>query len=267
MKDSQRLVEKITRLRVPGRDPDRAGRDISPAQGQDPLASFLTEIDETLLPRALTFRTDTSVLTVSAGNRRMISLDAAGGAASAAAEPILGKSMTRPDVADLGRLRDALVAAFAGSSAIFVKSDAPNSTETELAAGTTAVALASAWGVDLSAWPDSGWGGEDVAPIEDFLATVPRFSKAWLRIADGGVTEMGGDEGLLARLRDFADSADMAELDMEPNPEARRFISIGRAPSDGDCLLFVSDEMDAALVMVAAAELDEAKEAWRASIG
>lgn len=264
MKDTRRLAARIRKLAT-SENTTPEGREVAPGSDGTSLAAILREIDETVLPRQLTFHRGEASLVVSAGNRRLISVDAADGpAASGTRDGVLGRSLTQPDVALLGRLRDALISALPGDAPIFVRTARPPDGAGDFAAGTTAAALASAWGVDL------GSISEDAAPpaaIDDFLGTVPSQSRAWLRLDAGSVAGQGGDEAAAARLRAFADSADMAELDMVPDAKGSRFIAIGRAPDDGDCLVFVSDKAEAALLMISAEALDTVKANWRKAVG
>lgn len=267
MKDSRRLSDRIDRLAAPLRAPTR-GRSLATGDTGAPLAAILREVDETVLPRRLEFRRGEGLLAVSAGNRRLISVDAAEGPGAKAAKAVLGRALTQPDVALLGRLRDALASALPGEGPLIVTTAPAEGGAVDFAAGTTAAGLAAAWGVDLKAAPVT-----DETPLpalEAFLGSAPSLARAWLRLASGNVADTGGEDGLVARLKAFAASADMAELDMAPagpGSEDRRFVAIGRAPDDGDCLLYVADRTDGALLMIPADALDAAQRAWRAAVG
>lgn len=262
MKNTRRLAERIAKLAA-SETPSPEGRELAPGPDGSALAAILREVDETVLPRTLTFRRGEGRLVLSAGNRRLITVDAAEGPGASAARDMLGRPLTQPDVALLGRLRDALVSALPGGAPIRVRTAAPSARGGNFASGTTAAALASAWGVDLASAAESGSPG----PVDDFLGVAPSLSRAWIRLAAGRVTEAGGDATLAGRLRDFADSADMAELDMAQHGDGPSFVAIGRAPDDGDCLVYLSDKADAVLMMIPADGLDAAKTGWRKSVG
>lgn|GEM_PF-3394324 len=262
MKDTRRLAERIRKL-AGSEASSPEGRELPPGPDGSPLAAILREVDETILPRSLVFRRGEGRLVVSAANRRLLMVDTAEGPDAAAATDIVGRPLTQPDVALLGRLRDALVSALPGNDPIRVRPAPASGAAGDFAAGTTAVALASAWGIDLA----TATGNDPADAVEDFLGTAPSLSRAWLRLDAGMVTETGGDQALTARLRDFADSADMAELDMLPDANRSRFIAIGRAPGDGDCLIFVSDKAEAALLLIPAESLDSARTSWRKAVG
>ena len=259
MKDVRRLKDKIGKLAA-APSPSPKGRVVAPGPDGTPLAAILREVDETVLPRRLTFRRGAAALTVAAGNRRLVSVDTAEGPGAGEAADILGVDLTRPDVAMLGQLREALTASLPGDAPILVTIAPATDSKADFAAGTTAFALASAWGVDISSPEEAE--AEPPGALDTFLGTAPSLARAWLRITSGEIAGEGGEDTLLARLRDFANSADLADLDMSPDSEAGRFIAIGRAPDDGDCLVFVADKLDTALLMLPATALDSAKASW-----
>ncbi len=259
MKDARRLNEKISKLGEASPQAGAGQRDI--LAGSDGLTAVLREIDETILPRRLTLTASAGSIALTAGNRRLISIDQIDGEGLEEVKGTAGLSLTRPDVADLGRLRDAFVTAFGETASILVDSKPPEGKAPSFADGTTAAALASAWGLSLAV--QAGDEDSDQDALESFLGKLPGMSRAWLRLSTGKIADDGGDQEELLRLKDFADSADLADLDMLSTSEERRFISIGRAPDDGTCLIFVSDKLDAALLLIPAEKLDNARAAWR----
>jgi hypothetical protein len=259
MKEVRRLSEKIAKLaEAPAPAPE--GRVLATGADGTTLAAILREVDETVLPRRLIFRRGEGTLTLAAGNRRLISVDTAEGPGAGEAADILGVALTQPDVAMLGQLRVALTAGLPGHDPILVTIAPPTDDKVDFAAGTTAVALASAWGVDISDPEASETKPAD--PMDTFFGAAPSLASAWLRITSGEIADAGGDEALLDRLRDFAGSADLADLDMSPDGETSRFVAIGRAPDDGNCLLFVSEKLEAALFLLPSDALDAAKATW-----
>lgn len=261
MKDVKRLRDKIGKLASQSAAISKSGRQILTSDDANGLAAVLSEIDETILPRHLTLLSDTGKVVLGAGNRRLMAIVRVEGDALADMAEVVGVSMTRPDVADLGRVRDLMTVAFSTSKSILVTST-PNDGDTfSFADGTTAAALASAWGVDLDgALAGDGAAGQD--HVSRFLGAMASTPSAWLQLSAGKPAAEGGDATLVLRLKDFADSADLADLDMLSAPDQSRFVAIGRAPGDGDCLVFVSDEEEAALLLLPADQLDTAKQHW-----
>lgn len=264
MKETRRLKDRIGKLGSAA-PTGAGGRQRATGPDGSPLGPVLLEVDETMLPRTLIFERGAARLSLAAGNRRLISIKAVSGPAEAAAGPLIDVPLTRPDVALLGKLRDALASALPGDGPITVRTEPAADGGVDFAAGTTAQALASAWGVDLA--PDPAPSDTPAEALDTFLGTAPSLARAWIRLSSGGVADSGGDAAVLGRLKSFADSADMAEIDMVPDPAQRRFVAIGRSPDDGDCLLFVSSGMEAALLMIPAETLDSAKRTWRDAVG
>jgi len=270
VKDTRRLSDRIGKL-ARAEAADTTGRLVDPGADGTSLAAILREVDETVLPRRLVFRRGDGVLTVVASNRRLISVDTAEGPGAGVAADILGVVLNRPDVAMLGQLRAALSASLPGTAPIRVLSLPPTERIADFASGTTAAALALAWGVDLS--PAAGDLADPPAPaphpapapgtpLDGFLARVGETARAWLRLDAGSVVGNGGERDLVARLEAFAGSDAMADLDTAADPATRRFVAIGRAPDDGDCLLLVGDGPAAALLLLPSAALDAARKTW-----
>lgn len=263
MKDVRRLKDQIARLNAPSPKASADGRDILGSGETDGLAAVLREIEETILPRSLTLTSERGSVVISAGNRRLFSVDAVTGEGLAHVSGVVGLSLTRPDVADLGRLRDTLVAGFGGAKAIFVKSAPVAGDSSKFADGTTAAALASAWGVELSM--ASTPLPADLGPVAAFIEAIPEIPQAWIQMAAGKTTAEGGAPELTKKLKKFAGSAHMAGLKAVATPEKGRFVAIGRAPGDGNCLILVENDADAALMLLPADKLESAKGIWRES--
>lgn len=264
MKDARRLKDKIAKLAESSGGISASGRQILSTPGSGGLDAVLREIDETILPRRLTFTCDLGTVTLTAGNRRLMAVDEITGDRLVEAKGIVGLSMTRPDVADLGRLRDALGLAFGSTKEIHVKSSPTENDGLSFADGTTAVALAAAWGVDLA--DPLSVEPTEADPLEALLGAMPNVPRGWIKLEAGKPTDEGGEAQMVSDLKDFADSADLADLDMLATPEESRFIAIGRAPNDGECLVFVSHAIEAALIMLPADQIDAAKAHWRSAL-
>ena len=260
MKDARRLKDRIAKLGAKTGEFDARGRNILSRDDTDGVASVLREIDETILPRKLSFETDSGVVTVVASNRRLTSIEAVLGEDLAHVSGVVGLSLTRPDVADLGRLRDSLVAAFGKATAIFVKSEGLRGDSPNFADGTTAAALGSAWGIDFGS-PEPGQASQ-IDPIATFLGAMSGVSYAWVQIEAGKQKEHSGPAELIAKLRDFADSADMAELDVQTGQSGGRLIAIGRAPDDGDALIIATYKADLSLMLLPAGAIEDAYYRW-----
>ncbi len=265
MKDTRRLKDKIDKLGAQSSGPNVKGRNIITEDGIMGLAAVLREIDETILPRKLVFETADGTISIVASNRRMISVDAVTGDSFASLSGIVGLSLTRPDVADLGRLRDSLTDALGQALEIWVKSQSLGREPPNFADGTTAAALGSAWGIDFSA--GSSDAPSPVDPIASFLGAMSGVTTAWLHIEAGAPKDTSGPANLVAKLRDFSDTADMADLDVQAGDDGSRFIAIGRAPDDGDALVIVTHKANTAFVLMGAEAIENAQSQWTKSLG
>ena len=120
--------------------------------------------------RTLTFRRGEGRVVVSAGNRRLITVDAAEGPGASGAPghsgPLADAARRRPARPSSGTrsFRPCPAAPRFGSEQLRPRKGAET-----FAAGTTAAALASAWGVDLASAAESGPAG----PVDDFLGVAP----------------------------------------------------------------------------------------------
>lgn len=263
MKEKDRLQSQILKLGQSSKQTSDGKRDI--LSGNDFLGSVLREIDDTILHRSLTIASAAGSISLVAANRRLMSVNQIAGDGMEEANALVGLSLTRPDVADLGRLRDALASLFEGADWISVESQTPQGATPGFSDGTTAAALASAWGVTLAAKTDTPSAEAEVGDIEDFMGKLPTLSEAWLRLKSGMIANEGGDPSFVAKLRAFADSAELADLVMRLDSEEQRFVSIGRAPDDGANLVFASDGDDSALLIVSAEKLAETRASWKSA--
>lgn len=262
MSDERRLSDRAGKLASAYRPP--AGpRELAVSAEGDVLGAVLREIDETVLPRSVQFLRGKASIRVSAANRRLISVDAAEPDDDIPAKArVIGQVLTRPDISLLGQLREVLTTTLSGKGPLSVLVDPPTSDRADFAAGTTAASLASAWGVELLA--DGADGAEASGrPLDAFFTVAPSLARAWVRLTSGSVTTRGGEPKLAGKLSDFAASSDMADLDLAPSENDLRLVAIGRAPDEGDCLLFLADKQDSALLLVPAEALETVRTSWR----
>ena len=195
MSDFSRLEDKLTKLRARERAPGEA-RKLRGGDAAERLAAFVTEIDETILPRRLTLTIDDTPWHFAVANRRLQALLAptAESAAALADKPL-------PDGEDpaVPALAEALSAAFAGAesvsiSAVRLTSPFPSDV------GVPAPVLARAWNVDRAE-------AVQIPPEErmrTFLSGLGRDALAWLRIDGEEVAEQGGDAARVGRLAEQA---------------------------------------------------------------
>lgn len=200
MSDFARLEEKLAKLsqreRIAGE-----GRRLRGATPEARLAALVTEIDETVLPRRLSFAVEGGpTVHLAVANHRLQALvtpapDVAGVDGSALADRPL------PDAEDEGvpELKKLLLAAFAGGGAISIRSARPKvgfPSDVGVPAGILARVWAVAEVVDEPASP------EEV--LSEFLGGLGRDAAGWLRIEGENVTDQGGEPSVVEALGDHA---------------------------------------------------------------
>ncbi len=194
MSEFARLEEKLAKLRQKERAPGE-GRKLRGAGADALLAAIVTEIDETILPRRLSFATPEGDVHLAVANRRLQALLAP--APGSVPEALVGHAL--PDAEDpaLAELGTALKAVLGETDAVGVT--AARMTETFASdIGVPAEQLPRVWNVaeSVAASP------EDV--LAGFLASLDTGTVAWLKIEGEEVTGQGGADDAVAALGEQA---------------------------------------------------------------
>lgn len=257
MSEFARLEEKLAKLRQRERAPGE-GRKLRGAGPDVLLAAIITEIDETILPRRLTFETPEGAVHLAVANRRLQALLAPAPAALPAG--LVGHAL--PDVEDpaLAELGQALKAVLANADAV----------------GVTAMRLNEAFGSDIGVpaeqlprvWTVSEH--EVLSPreiLERFLSGLDPATVAWLRIEGEEVAAQGGSEAAVSALSEqaaiFLDGY-FSKFDVafrEPSFACGTLISPGEGGASG--LLFVEIESLSAIVSGPPASLPGIATSWQ----
>jgi len=258
LSDFSRLEEKLTKLRGRERTPGEP-RKLRGSDAAERLAAFVTEIDETILPRRLTLTVDDTPWHFAIANRRLQALlaPAIGDAAALAGKPL-------PDAEDpsVPALAKILREAFAGSeniriSAVRLTSPFPSDV------GVPAPMLARIWNV-------GSIETAEVPPEErmrTFLSGLGRDALAWLRIDGEEVAEQGGDAERVGRMAEqaavFLDGyfGKFDSLFPDPAQSCVTVVSpgIGEAPS----VLFVEYGEASAFIAAPTASVARLAMAWQ----
>lgn len=194
MSEFARLEEKLAKLRARERAPDEKRR----LRGSGPdalLSALVTEIDETILPRQLSFDTPGGMVHLAVANRRLQALIAP--APSSVPEDLVGHAL--PDVEDpkLAELGDALKAVLTGADTVAISAiRLKDAFASDI--GVPAVQLPRVWSVDA---PTAAAPGD---VLERFLGGLDTAQVAWLRIEGEEVTGQGGPEDKVATLGESA---------------------------------------------------------------
>lgn len=199
MSDFARLEDKLNKLRQRERAPGE-GRKLRASGAEALLAAIVTEIDETILPRRLTFTLENgTAIHLAAANRKLQALlsPAPDGFDADLADQELPDA-DDPKVASLAvGLRNILE----GAETLRLSAIRPKSLFAS-DVGVTTSQLKRAWGVS-----EQGAGAEEKDPSEllsGFLSGLGDDALAWLRIEGEAVTDQGGDEKALAALGESA---------------------------------------------------------------
>lgn len=202
MSDFTRLVEKLSKLRERERAPGepRLLRGSGPDQR---IGALVTEIDETILPRRLSFAVEGgATIYLAAANRRLQALlgpvpDVAGhDLADLADHPL-----TDAEDPSLARIHGLLSACLSGDTPVRIDATRQQGITFGSDIGVTATNLTRVWNV---AAPEEK---EPLAPekvIAAFQESLAEDAVAWLRIEGEAVTDQGGQADALEALGEQA---------------------------------------------------------------
>lgn len=197
MSEFARLEEKLEKLRQRERAPGEA-RKLRGSDAETILAGIVTEIDETILPRKLTFSLDGDAkISLAVANRRLQALlsPAPKGLDAELADQEL------PDADDprIAALASGLRAVLSGVENVTISSSRPKQ-QYPSDVGVPASQLERAWGIKTVI--SAPTAPQDV--LRDFLQGIGEDAIAWLRIEGETVADQGGDASELAQLGEKA---------------------------------------------------------------
>lgn len=197
MSDFARLKEKLGKLRQ-AEPRTGAGRLLSGHDAEARLRSIVVEIDETILPRKVSFQAGASRVVIGVANRQLsLILE---GAVAASEEPHVVDGRDDPI---LGELKDGLLRLLGGSDTWSIEVshlDREQIAHMRPDAGVSANSLATIWGVSLTDQGATGAG--DVA--ERFIARVADRCTAWLMIEGEEIADSGGSPAAIDWLSERA---------------------------------------------------------------
>ncbi len=221
MSDNRGLIGKLLKLGA-AEATDRDGwRRIGRPLDRDPLAAVLREIDETQLPRKLSFRNDQGQeLRVEAGNRRLRRIVSASVAGSGPAGALLGQQLVHASDIDIDAIGDLLRAFQPGDREVWVHSEQLPQEGDRAQTGVAAAALAGAFSVDLDDRTDANLQHA----FEAFVAELNALSSAWIRY-EGGKQAAASEPVTDTAWRDRWDAEDVARFQVADDPvvEENRF--------------------------------------------
>lgn len=257
MSEFARLEEKLAKLRARERAPDEK-RKLRGAGADGLLAALVTEIDETILPRQLSFDTPAGMVHLAVANRRLQALIAP--APPAVPEDLVGHALPDAEDPKLSELGSALKALLSEAETVAISAIRLKTTFAS-DIGVPAVQLPRVWSVDAP----TAAAPADI--LERFLVRLDTARTAWLRIEGEEVTGQGGPEDQVASLGEtaaiFLDGY-FSKFDAAFRTPARAcgtLISAGQ--STGAALLFVEIGTLSAFVVAPPDEIFGIATAWQ----
>lgn len=188
--DPNSLDDKLARLA--GDEDIRADGSRVIASGPDGLAAVLTEIDDTVLTAALTFAVAEHELTLIAGSRRLLDIEAASDNLGLSKD-LMGRALAPEDGLAIDAICEGLDRFCAADGEVTVRSAPADRPGTEADGGISVQILSEALG--LSA-PDL----EGDTPFEKFVTGTVDHVDALIVLEDGVVARTDGDDEIVATL-------------------------------------------------------------------
>jgi hypothetical protein len=254
LSDFSRLEDKLTKLRQRERVAGE-GRRLRGSTPEALLASVVTEIDETILPRRLSFEVEGGVTVhLAVANRRLQALVSPVPNLKGVDTSLLA-DRPLPDAEDVGvgGVKDALLAAFDKAGSVAIQSARPEGDGFPSDVGVPSSILARAWSVTE--------GAGEVQESRDailtrFLGEMGDDALAWLRIEGEDVTGQGGDPALVDALGEqaavFLDGYFSKLESLYPGAPASTATLVGPMGQAGRAVLFVEAEGVSAFIIAKA---------------
>lgn len=193
MDDFSRLKQKLVKLRQRDRAPGE--KRILRGNGEELLSAIVTEFDETILPRRLTFAADNgSRIEVAVANRRLqalMNLEPGGGLDPAQ----LGVELKNPDDPVLELVRAALLVALKDAKTVDVSATKQAGSTFASDVGISTEQLQKVWSLNLDADGNTKSGS-----LKEFVEELGKKSSGWLRIEGEDVAAQGGDAEIVSEL-------------------------------------------------------------------
>ena len=207
-------------------------RMIAAAEGGNPLAALLREVNETILGRSLQFEADGKAsLTMDVAGRRILRVTDASGVEGA--ESCLGvKVLSEANRDDLAGL---LVAFAGGKTALSVLAKPPERGGEGMSVGLPVALLADVLGVDLNQTAEDDRAKAEAAPppteqlgfVSTIVAEMGEGLLAWLVQAGTADPQSGGLDEMVQHLQGF--------LDDEYEALAKQLDQVALSPDDPVC--------------------------------
>ncbi len=190
MSNHRGLIGKLLKLAEQSSIQD-GWRRVGRALDRDPLAALLREIDETQLPRELSFRNDQGhVLRVEAGNRRLRRIVSASWSDPGKFGNLSEKELSNPTEVEIDAIGGLFRAIQPGDQTVWVRSAELSDADEGSSTGLRAATMARAWSIDLDERSDENL----TRAFANSLKALMPLADAWIRFENGAVTEVSDPE-------------------------------------------------------------------------
>ena len=202
MSDFARLEDKLAKLRQRERIAGE-GRRLRGATPEALLAAVVTEIDETILPRRLSFAAEGGqTVHLAVANRRLQALlPPAPDVAGVDAAGLAGRPLPDADAPEVPGVKDVLLEVFRDAPPVAIRSARQPGVGYASDVGVPSTVLARVWGAP----EEPSEAATPEALVSRFLAGIgEEDAVAWLRIEGENVTDQGGEASAVEALGDQA---------------------------------------------------------------
>lgn len=268
MSDFARLLDKLAKLRQRERVAGE-GRRLRGATPEALVAAVVAEIDETILPRRLTFQVEGGVdVHLAVANRRLQALmSPVPELKGVEADKLADHPLADAEDPGVSQTKEVLLATFAEAVSVTIQSARPAGDGYPSDIGVPANILARAWG--LSETVEEALSPDQL--VSRFLGELGDDAIAWLRIEGESVTDQGGDASVIEELGDhaavFLDGYFGRFESLFPNDEGALATMIGPMSETGTAVIFVEAGEVTAFVSAKADRAPELIGAWQKLVG
>lgn len=262
MDDFSRLEAKLARLRQRASAPGE--QRVLRGAPERLLAGVVSEIDETILPREISFTHEGTSFSIAVANRRLqalvfVSLSQGG------ADELVGKAIPDAEDAALGQLRGVLIGVLGAGEVWSITSRRQSGNGFPSEIGVPSGPLARAWHVD----PAGAGRANPAAALADYLGGLEARATAWLLIEGEEVKGQFGPDEVVAQLGNkaavFLDGY-FSKKDMLFQGETGPSGLVFAGEADGSAVLFVDCDASMAFVMSTTKDVATLARDWQARV-
>jgi len=257
--DLSALAERLTALSASDDTFDAGARVISTNGSPQPMQAFLAVIDETVLERKLAFSAGDTIVNVIAAGRRLRGITAVE-PALAAAEPVLGQSLSRQEPENLTIALDVLSSVLSQTDQLTVRSHPPEPFGTGGERGVTASDLATEWQSTAATTPAT----KAASPLDAFLDAAEVPFSAMLHVSAGQIV---AEKGNIAQLQSIwetqVDAFIKAQNKSTTQVNGPRLVALDGALDGGQAAALILSDDDLALLIYPADQIAALHAAWR----